>query len=172
MLGKKHKTCPHCGAKIDQNSTFCNICGEEVKMDSADIVQPNTGKKSNVLQIIIIILVVIALGGCSFVLMQTMSLKQQLMRGWSRAMEDDGVYYTVSLEFNEDTVDYNFSSSLINDTIYTFEYKVVGNRLLTRFDENSDWRSHEVEFDDDKTMMIVYPAITSADSTEDWFNFD
>ena len=46
-----------------------------------------------------------------------------------------------------------------------------GNKIkVNRFGNN--WETVEIEFNDDKTMMTVTPALTSVDDEEQWFHID
>lgn len=37
---------------------------------------------------------------------------------------------------------------------------------------NNEWQTVTVEFNEDKSMMTVKPALTSIDNEENWFNLD
>lgn len=46
---KDKRICPKCGAVIDSESIFCNICGEKIVFDSnADFSEENTDSSENI----------------------------------------------------------------------------------------------------------------------------
>lgn len=171
-----NKICPKCGAEIPSNSSFCSKCGES--FDSELFSYENDAakekkRKSPVLTIVVAI-ILLAIGSAAiFMLQQTTSLKKELMRDWSRVDESEyTTYVKCVLDFSEDEIEYYIQMPLSsNATITTYKYKVAGNKLLV-MRSGDQWETFDVEFNEDKSMMTVTPALTSADNSEFWYNFD
>jgi len=101
------------------------------------------------------------------------SLKSQLLRDWSRIETSDtnsDVMFELMLDFDSDQYQYIFNGGFLYDVISTDTYRVISpNKIIVN--EGTIYESeHTIEFDSDKEMMIVTPALTSTDSTEYWFN--
>lgn len=93
------------------------------------------------------------------------NLSNELIKDWSSVETgDSGTLYNVELEFSKDKIDYNFISSyaFLNNTFKTFEYKVVSPSKIKD-------KTYKIEFNEDKTMMTITPALTSTDDSEDWY---
>ncbi len=166
--------CSKCGAVLKDDDNFCTSCGTPVLKAPNMSNNPETPAKkkdSNKKAIIIAAVCVAFVIVCGLIISQVgkASLKKELMRDWSRVESNDGSYYTLELDFSEDEIEYDFNSSYFDKNIYTYEYKVVSRNKIKIEDYDEVF---EIEFNDDKTMMIVTPAITSSDSSENWFNFE
>ena len=96
------------------------------------------------------------------------NLKKELMRDWENVEGSSGSYYTLKLDFSEDKIKYIFDSYYIYDTIATYKYTVISGN---KFKIDGEDTVYSVEFNKDKTMMTIRPALTSSDSVEYWFNF-
>lgn len=164
--------CKKCGAELPNDSTFCINCGE--KLDNApDSPQsmPQTKKPKNKKIIFNIVLVVAIIFGI-FVAYNEIgkaNLKKNLKKEWSRS---GGSYSTLVLDFDDDEIDYNFESGIawLNSTIETYDYKVISsNKIKVKHKGYNYETTVTIEFNDDKTMMTMTPAITSTDSSEKWF---
>lgn len=139
-------------------------------------VAKKSGNKTAVIVIASVVAAVIVLavaisGVVRFV--GTNNLKKELLRDWSRTESSGGSYYTLELDFSEDKIEYNFNSSyaFLDSTIATYDYEVVSpNKIVVDYGVADV--EIEVEFDDEKEMMIFTPALTSTDSSEYWYNFD
>ncbi len=97
------------------------------------------------------------------------NLKRELMGEWSTVESGEGGYYMLELDFSEDTIEYNFLSeySFLNTTIATLDYRVVAPNKIKIKEYGDD--PITISFNDDKSMMIVSPAITDTKSVEYWF---
>ncbi|MDE7114752.1 MAG: hypothetical protein K2O57_11360, partial [Acetatifactor sp.] len=62
--------------------------------------------------------------------------------------------------------------SWMNTTVANYDYKVVNKNTIKVLRYGNKWETITVEFNKDKTMMTVRPALTSVDSVEYWFNLD
>lgn len=120
------------------------------------------------------IIIISAVGVILFALIWLLSiqaakdnLRRELMRDWSRVETGNGVYYTLELDFSEDEIEYNFDSYYFDSNIATYKYEIVsGNQI--RIDGGSEL--YTIEFNSDRTMMTITPALTSSDSSECWFH--
>ncbi len=95
-------------------------------------------------------------------------LQKQLLRDWSRVESNDGTYYTLRLDFDDDEIEYIFDSTYVDRTIATYEYEVVSGDTI----RVEGFGTVKIKFNDDKTMMTFTPSITDTQSSENWFNFD
>lgn len=162
--------CNKCGNELDKNSTFCGKCGKPIKGEK-------NRKKIDLsfLRRKIVIIPCIVVIGLIFVYMISFyigknNLANNIIKDWSRfETGDSDSLYKLELDFSQDEIDYNFISSysFLNTTLATFEYKVVS---PSEIEVNNT--KYKIEFDDDKTMMTITPALTSTDSSEYWFYYD
>ena len=95
------------------------------------------------------------------------NLRKQLLRDWSRVESEAGTYYTLELDFSEDEIAYNFLSFYYDTNIASMDYKVISPNKI-----EVDGYTYRLEFNDDKTMFTIYPALTSSDYSENWFHLE
>lgn len=176
--------CMRCGQAIPDNSKICPLCGADLERDDQQAVvyasqkeiesissdNPNKKKMSkNMLLILsgvavlsVIIMVVFGI--------QKNNLKKELQKDW---LDTDGTILKV-LEFSDDEVEYRLETGYgwLDTTLFTEKYKVVsGNKIKVQiFGEN--WETYAIEFNDDKTVMTISPAMTSTDESENWYYID
>ena len=173
-----NKVCPNCGEELLSDSVFCVKCGTKIEENQTI---PENDNKISVLakhkkKIISAVGVIITIFLVVFIInsIQASNLKKQLMRDWEKVEGDNGSYILCILDFSDDEIEYRVETGYrwMDTTIATYEYKVVsGNKIkVNRF--GNDWETVEVEFNDDKTMMTVTPALTSVDDEEQWFHLD
>lgn len=159
--------CNKCGNKIEKNSTFCGKCGKSINDDKNIRKFKFKNKKILipcifVISVIIIYLIIFNIG--------KNNLKNDLLKNWYRVeVGEAGSLYELKLEFSKDKVDYKFitSYSWLNTTIASFNYKVISFNQIRAKD-----KTYKIEFNKDKSMFKVTPALTSTDSSETWYNFD
>jgi uncharacterized membrane protein YvbJ len=181
--------CPYCAKTIPNDSTFCSECGvriESVTEESPIIFDHAASTISNKKtgyfhllkskKVIIPIIACIALFLCLATLNEygKANLKKELLRDWLNIItEDNGTIYKLVLEFSEDKFDYNFESAIswLDTTIATYDYKVVSPDKIV-IAESGYEREITIKFNDEKSIMTVTPAITSTESSEDWYNLD
>lgn len=120
-----------------------------------------------ILVLAIIIGAVLSMGGGLFGPSKA-DLQKQLLRDWSRVETGSGSTYTLRLDFTSDEIKYIFDGSYIDRTIATYDYEVVDGDTI----KVEGFGNVEVEFNDEKTMMIFTPSITDSESKEYWYNFD
>lgn len=163
--------CSKCGNPLPEGSNFCMNCGESVQQPlQPGFDVPTVKKKTNlpvILTISAVCFIFLAVGvWFGSLQIAKANLHKELMRDWSRVESSDGTYYTLELDFSEDTIEYNFVGFYFEDTIATFEYEVIsGNQI--RIDGRN--QLYTIEFNDDHSMMIISPALTYSDSSEYWF---
>ena len=156
------------------------VPAEQVPVELAPVGQAPVVKKSGKKTALIVVASVVAFAVVLTVIISglvrvvgTNNLKKELLRDWSRTESSDGSFYTLELDFSEEQIDYNFSSSFafLDSTLATYDYEVVSpNKIVV--DYGISEVEIKVEFDDEKEMMIFTPALTSTDSSEYWYNFD
>lgn len=116
------------------------------------------------------VVLVAAIAFCAYWFGGKAALKKQLLRDWYYADETSyGTSYMLELDFSDDSVEYNFVSVYLTQTIATMDYKVVAPNKISYGTYD---RVVTVSFNSDKTMMTFTPAMTSTDSSENWFNLD
>ena len=100
-------------------------------------------------------------------------LKKLLLKDWSRIETSDTTTFQLELDFSEDEIEYNFNSSyaFLNSKIATYDYDVIGKDTI-KVTSSSVERLIKIEFNDDKDMMTMTPALTSTDDSENWFFHD
>lgn len=169
--------CSKCGTQLPEDSAFCTHCGFEISKETIETLPNETqlkpqSKMTAKKKIIVIVAVcLIAILGVFFIINEIgkANFKKQLMRDWQSVEVEGTTYYTRELDFSDDEIEYNFDSFYVDDTIATYNYSVISRNKFKIDDEDT---IYTVEFNDDKTMMTITPALTSADSSENWFHFD
>jgi len=174
----KEKICPKCGEKLTYDSVFCVKCGTKIEVDPAYGEGVNNSqnfgeKKKNKTGIVLAAVIGILMIFFIINFMQVSNLKKELLRDWSRVDGDNGAYIICILDFSDDEIKYRLETGYawMDTTLATYDYKVIsGNKIkVLRY---GDWETFSVEFNEDKTMMTVKPALTSIDGIEHWFNLD
>lgn len=122
-------------------------------------------KKKVVIFITIGIIMLISIIGYYYI--QRQRLKIILLEDWERVEKGStGTYYTLELDFSEDTIEYNFHSgySWLDSTIAEYEYKIINSHQL-----EIDSDIYDIRFNEEKTMMTITPSLTDSASNENWF---
>lgn len=162
--------CSKCGTQLPQDSEYCVNCGDKILKE---IVEPQTKKKlSGIKKIVVIFAVCLVIVVGAWLLITQIgkaNLQKQLMKDWETVEVNDGSYYTLVLDFSEDEIEYSFESFYFDTTIATYKYNVISGN---KFKVDSRDTVYTVEFNDDKSMMTITPALTSTDSSENWFCLD
>lgn len=151
--------CKECGKEISDKARKCPNCGM--------IIQHSKNKKIIIIISIILLIVLIVIGYLHF---EKQELKKMLLKDWERVEEGSyGSYYTLELDFSETTIEYNFNStySWLDTTLKKYNYKIINSHQL-----EIDNETYEIEFNEDKTMMIMTPSLTDSNTKEYWFNIN
>ena len=176
MQSTTNVICPKCGQVMPGNANFCVKCGaqmETVLWNNQEPPRPQSFMKRNGKKIGIGVAAIAAVLIILFAVntIQASNLKKELQRGWSRVEGDNGAYIECILDFSDDEITYRLETGYrwMDMTVATYDYKVVsGNKIkVLRYGE---WDTIKVEFNKDKTMMTVTPALTSVDREEYWFH--
>lgn len=176
--------CMKCGQAIPDNSKICPLCGADLERDDQQVVvyasqkeiestpgdNLNKKKLSKTMLLIlsgiaVLVVVIVAVLG-----IQKNNLKKELQKDW---LDTDGTILKV-LEFSDDEVEYRLETGYgwMDTTLFTEKYKVVsGNKIKVQM-FGEDWETYAIEFNDDKTVMTIYPAMTSTDESENWYYLD
>lgn len=171
--------CPECGEGLSCDALFCVKCGTRIEVDSC--VNGKTEKSlgffaRNKKKIGIGIGAVLGILAVLFIinLVQARNLKKELMRDWSRIEGEEDSYILCILDFSEDDIQYKIETGYawMDMTIDVFDYKVISGNKMKVSMFGSDWETVTVEFNEDKTMMKVKPALTSVANEEYWFNLE
>lgn len=178
--------CRKCGAELPESASVCPACEEAVEMPGMPGQEPASNptyaepepapKRKKTLLIAICAVAAACLVGVCILLgvqsAQKNKLHEELMRGWSRVEEgDSGTYFRLELDFDEDSVDYNFYSGIawLDTTLATFDYKVISGNKIKLLDYD---RVFEIEFNEEHTCFQITPSLTDANSSEFWYHFD
>ncbi len=180
--------CPKCGEAIPENSTKCPQCGEKLVKEEEQAViyasQANVNTEASAAEVKtrtfskipkwigFAIASVVILGAVFLGVNETgkASLKKELLRDW---VYTDGSILKV-LDFSDDEVEYRLETgySWMDTTLGTYDYKIVSRNKIKIKMYGDKYNTYTIEFNDDRNMITVTPAITSTDSEENWFNFD
>lgn len=179
--------CLKCGEAIPDDSKVCPKCGDNPRegtnqageqeeavvyaaQESAAASISSVEKKSLSKRLWAILGAVALVAVLVFTIyaVQTTSLKEILMKEWYDA---DGTILKV-LEFDDDEAEYRLETGYtwMDTSLFREKYKVVSGDTfrIQRFGDK--WETYKVEFNDDKTVMTVSPAITSVDASEKWYD--
>jgi len=169
--------CPNCGTPIPEDSVFCMACGTRLSIQpSNQQCSFSSNKKSNrKLTASILIALFLCVGlicGITAICKESAkkSLQKELLRDWSRVEEgSSGSLYTLELDFSADTIEYIYDCAWFRKEVTTYDYEIVsGNKIKQKGLDTV----YTIEFNDEKTMMTITPALTQSDSFEHWFNHD
>lgn len=179
MENTNEKICPACGEKISDGAIFCIKCGTKINGDEV-VVEQQTGTKNffekNKKKIIISLTGVVTVLLILFIVnsVQASNLKKELKRDWYRVEGEDGAYILCILDFSDDEIEYRLETGYkwMDTTIANYDYKVISGNKIKVLRYMNKWETINVEFNDDKSVMKVSPALTSIDNTELWINLD
>lgn len=178
MENTVEKVCPNCGERLPGDSFFCVKCGTKIggEAENVEVTKPTGFFAKNKRNIGISVGVVIGILAIIFIInsVQASNLKKELERDWAKVEGDDGAYILCVLDFSDDEIEYRLETGYawMDTTVATYDYKVVSGNKIKVLRYGDDWETITVEFNDDKTMMTVKPALTSIEDKEYWFNLD
>lgn len=167
--------CMKCGEAISDGSEICPKCGANLQKVQPAIVyasqepEPAPEKKKTNKKAILII------GICACIVAAFLAingigkanLKDALTREWC---DLDGSIIKV-LDISSDEIEYRLETgvSWLDTTLATYTWKPVGHNKIKISRFGSDEETITVEFNDDKTVLTVKPALTSMDDSETWY---
>ena len=172
--------CLKCGEAIPDGSSVCSKCGADLTLDKKNekaIVYASQkdkeqsknglklqpfGKAKNI--IILCLVVILAILGINEI--QKNNLKKELVREWMAS----GDSIIKVLDFSDKEVEYRLETGYawMDTTVDNYKYKIIsGNKIKLLY--GTKWRTIKVEFNADKNILTVTPAITSTDDEENWF---
>lgn len=163
------RVCPKCGANFVEEQSQETVIYASQKTEEA--VPPPTTEKKPFTKKLVCILGAVAL---IFVIVlivtgvQKSNLQKDLQKEW---MDTDGTILRV-LEFDDGKVEYRLETGYawMDTTLFKGKYKVVSGKKVKIDSFGSGYQTYTVKFNDEKSVMTIMPAVTSADSSEKWYN--
>lgn len=170
VIPDNSKVCPLCGADLEGHDQQAVVYASQREIEGTSVDEPNKKKRSKNMVLVlsgiaVLVVIVVAVLG-----IQKSNLKKELQKDW---LDTDGTILKV-LEFSDDEVEYRLETGYgwMDTTLFTEKYKVVsGNKIKVQM-FGEDWETYTIEFNDDKTVMTISPAMTSADDSENWYYID
>lgn len=178
--------CIKCGEAIPDGSSVCPKCGANLVEDSQDkaivyaspkgesdiskmVVNKPKSKNSKLAVILAVCVLVIAVAVMAVMESEKSELKKSIIKDW---YDTDGTIIKV-LDIDSESVEYRLETgySWMDTTLGKYNWKASsGNKI--QVDLGTGYRTYTVEFNDDKTVMKISPALTSTDSSEMWYHID
>ncbi len=174
VIPDESRTCPKCGTKLKiQTDDQAVVYASQAAVNSA---QDNTSKKTAILRLPkstkivgVVIAVVTAIAAIFFVTNEIgkSNLKNTLQKAW---LDTDGGILKV-LEFSDDEVEYRLETghSWLDMTVDSWKYKITGSNKIGINRYGDEYKTYTIEFNNDKTVMTIRPAVTNSDSSENWY---
>jgi hypothetical protein len=170
------KICPKCGTELWKENNSQPAAGNEPEgfLEPEEPREPVTpaphseAKKPFPKKIIWIAAGVIVVILAAFLFVsngQKAKLAKDLEKEW---MDTDGTILKI-LEFDDGKLEYRIETgySWLDSTLFTSDYTIVsGNQIQIK--EYSD-KKFTIEFNDEKNVMTISPAITKAEFSENWY---
>lgn len=169
------KVCPNCGERLPSDSTFCVKCGTRIDGAVEGAEQSAKTSKSFKKKIVFGVIGVVAVVLILFIVnaVQASNLKKELKRDWYKVAGEGGTYILCVLDFSDDEIEYRLETGYkwMDTTVATYKYKVISKNKIKVL-RYGEWETIIVDLHEDKTMMVVSPALTSVDNVEIWMNLD
>ena len=164
--------CTKCGEAIPDGSEICPKCGANLQEAQPAIVyasqEPEPAPKKNK-KVALIIGICACLVAAFFIIngIGKASLKDTLTREWS---DLDGSIIKV-LDISDDEIEYRLETGIswLDTTLATYTWEPISRNKIQISRFGSDEETITVEFNDDKTILTVKPALTSVDDSETWY---
>ena len=176
--------CLKCGEAIPDGSVACPKCGADLtnKLEEQVIVYSSQKETENPVQakpikkipkmVWLGIVAVVCIVSIIFIVIGISkdNLKKALVKEW---YDVDGSIIKV-LDIDEHKIEYRLETgySWLDTSLGTYDWEPVnGNTIkIKRF--GSDYETYTIEFNDDKDVLKISPAITSVASSETWYHID
>lgn len=183
--------CQKCGEAIPDDSEICPNCGVNLKSETEDQTviyasqssmdtlesKNDQDKKKAILkipklaQIGIAAIVVCLVIFCGVTEMEKANLKKELSGEWKYVYEEKIIKV---LDFSDGQVEYRLETgySWLDTTVTQGNYKVVGKNKIKMNITGDKYETYTIQFNDDKDVLTVTPAITNSDQEEVWYSLD
>lgn len=179
--------CLNCGEAIPDNSKVCPKCGNNLEEgnestqeaiiyaqapNEAIVVDNNSpvkkGKLFPKILILVAVVTIVVVLVLAIYLWQITTLKKTIAKEWY-ALNDSIVKV---LEFDDDKVEYRLETGYrwLDTTLFKESYKVNSGTSISIQRFSDKWSTYTVQFNEEKTIMTVTPAITSTDASEQWYD--
>ena len=175
--------CLKCGEAIPDGSTVCPKCGADLinkeaepvvvyasqkELDISEPVRPakKTGKKVWI-GVVGVACIIAAIFIINFIGMQ--NLKKTLVREWCAA--EDSIIKV--LDIKDDKMEYRLETghSWMDTSLGIFDWKPISRNKI-KIKRFSEYETFTIEFNDNKDMLIISPAVTNSDDSETWYYID
>ena len=168
--------CMKCGEAIPDGSEICPKCGANLQEAQPAIVyasqEPEPAPKKNNKKVALIIGICACLVAAFFIIngIGKASLKDALTTEWC---DVDGSIIKV-LDISDDTIEYRLETGIswLDTTLTTYTWEPISHNKIKISLLGNDMETITVEFNDDKTVLTVRPALTSVDESETWYYID
>lgn len=99
------------------------------------------------------------------------NVKKALTKEW-RALDKSGTIIKV-LDISDDEIKYRLETgySYLDTTLRTYEWKPAGKNKI-KIKVLDDYEIFTIEFDTEKKVLKISPAVTCSDSSETWYDID
>lgn len=182
--------CLECGEFILDGSVTCPKCGTVIRKDiesisdeqavvyaSQNITNEETTPKTSFskklpkkvyigIAALIGLIVVFFIGNE----VNKANLKKQLVKEW---YDTDGSIIKV-LDIEDGKMEYRLETgySWMDMSVDTYDWKPAGKNKIKIQRYKDEYETFTIEFNDEKTLFKISPAITSVDEYEYWYNID
>lgn len=182
--------CQKCGEAISDDSETCPNCGVNLKSETEDQTviyasqssmdtlesKNDQDKKKAILkipklaQIGIAAIIVCFVIFCGVAEMEKANLKKELSGEWKYVYKE----IIKVLDFSDGQVEYRLETgySWLDKTLAQGKYKVVGKNKIKMNITGDKYETYTVQFNDDKDVLTVTPAVTNTDEEEVWYSLD
>lgn len=176
--------CLKCGEVIIDTSENCPKCGDCLREESIEqaivyasqksvdepiLVLPakKPPKKIFIISGIIVCVIVI------FLIINSISkanLKNAIVKEW---YDVDGSIIKV-LDIDDNEIEYRLETgySWMNTTLGSYDWKIVSGSKIKIKIYSDKYKTYRIEFNSNKNVLKITPAITSTDLSETWYHID
>lgn len=169
------KYCPKCGALLENNideQDLAVVCAsQKVTNDTPNDLRGEAKTKKRVqlsktAKIVIVIIVILIIGQ----LVSMVVLAKNLVKTWYQS--SDSVLQVMDIESGKMTYSLETGYVWMDMTLDTWRwYPISYNKIRVELLDGK-WNTHTIEFNKDKNIMVVSPALTSIDDSETWVHID
>lgn len=179
--------CIKCGEVIPDGSQVCPKCGANLKEDSQEkavvYASPSNQQDSSEVQahktpsknkkiMAVILICVIALAAIVVAMLESekSTLKKSIVNDW---YDTDGTIIKV-LDVKDESIEYRLETgySWMDTTLGKYNWKVASGNTIKVDLAGTGYRTYTIQFNDDKNVMKISPALTSTASSETWYHVE